>query len=152
MADLRSGVNPLFLRDEALREGLSQIAALQRRLAEAAAPVLAARGLGPADHRALFAIGQSPDIGMGALRARLGVSKQSLGRVITGLTDTGLVNQVQDGGDGRRRRLRLTAAGREVEAALWQSQRQVLAQAYRDAGAEAVEGFRTVLSGASTED
>jgi DNA-binding MarR family transcriptional regulator len=43
--------------------------------------------------------------------------------------------------------LHLTEKGAELERRLTERQRQVIAAAYRGAGAEAVDGFRKVLLG-----
>ena len=43
--------------------------------------------------------------------------------------------------------LTLTAQGEILERQLSESQRRLMATAFRDAGAEAVEGFRKVLLG-----
>jgi hypothetical protein len=48
--------------------------------------------------------------------------------------------------DRRQRLLELTDKGRELENKLTEQQRVRIARAYRSAGAEAVEGFRTVLT------
>ena len=47
--------------------------------------------------------------------------------------------------DRRQRHLYLTDAGRELEQALSNAQRDRMRSAYRQAGAEAVYGFCTVL-------
>jgi hypothetical protein len=48
--------------------------------------------------------------------------------------------------DRRQRLLELTDKGRELENKLTEQQRVRIARAYRQAGAEAVEGFRNVLT------
>ncbi len=48
--------------------------------------------------------------------------------------------------------MELTAKGSELEWQLSQTQRDRIAQAYREAGAEAVEGYRKVIFGMINED
>ena len=59
----------------------------------------------------------------------------------------GFVTQTAGTVDRRQRLLELTQAGIELERQLSQSQRERIARAYREAGAEAVEGYRKVLLG-----
>ena len=57
----------------------------------------------------------------------------------------GLIVQRPGLRDRRQRLLELTESGRQLERRLSEDQRFRIARAYREAGAEAVEGFRTVL-------
>jgi DNA-binding MarR family transcriptional regulator len=77
----------------------------------------------------------------------LGITKQSLSRVLRDLTDRRLVAVRPGPSDRRQRLLTLTEAGSGLEAQLTEGQSRRLARAYRQAGAEAVEGFRKVLLG-----
>jgi DNA-binding MarR family transcriptional regulator len=64
----------------------------------------------------------------------------------------GYVDQKTDDADRRKRLLRLTPQGEELERRLTADQRARMARAYREAGAEAVEGFRSVLAGMIDDD
>jgi DNA-binding MarR family transcriptional regulator len=147
MPEFRAGASPLFLRDEDLRQGLDMLFFARRDLAAAADRALEKEGLGRAHHRALYFIGRNPDLAVGELMAILGITKQSLGRVLKDLAAKGLVSQAVGSTDRRERRLALTDAGRALEQALTAPQCALMATAYRAAGAEAVAGFRTVLTG-----
>lgn len=147
MAEFRPGASPLFLRDEELRQGLDLLFFAWRDLAAAADAALEKEGLGRAHHRALYFIGRNPGLAVGELMAILGITKQSLGRVLKDLAATGLLSQSVGAQDRRERRLGLTEAGRALEQAFSAPQRALMAHAYRSAGAEAVAGFRTVLAG-----
>ena len=147
MAEFRPGASPLFLRDEDLRQGLDMLFFAWRDLAAEADAALAKEGLGRAHHRALYFIGRNPGLAVGALMAILGITKQSLGRVLKDLAAKGLAGQSIGSADRRERRLHLTEVGLALEQALSAPQRALIANAYRAAGAEAVAGFRTVLTG-----
>jgi DNA-binding MarR family transcriptional regulator len=149
MAEFRPGASPLFLRDEDLRQGLDMLFFAWRDLAAEADPALDKERLGRAHHRALYFIGRRPGLAVGDLMATLGITKQSLGRVVKELTAKGLISQSVGTEDRRERRLNLTEAGVALEQALSSPQRALMAGAYRAAGAEAVAGFRTVLAGLS---
>jgi DNA-binding MarR family transcriptional regulator len=77
----------------------------------------------------------------------LRITKQSLSRVLGQLVREGFVEQRQGRSDRRQRQLSLTAKGVAVERELARVQQARVAKAYRDAGAEAVAGYRKVLIG-----
>ena len=56
-------------------------------------------------------------------------------------------DQAHDPADRRRKQLTLSGKGKSLEHELTSTQMERFARAYRDAGAEAVEGFRRVLIG-----
>jgi DNA-binding MarR family transcriptional regulator len=58
-----------------------------------------------------------------------------------------LVRQTPGRRDRRQRLLNLTEAGAALERVLFEQQKERLVQAYRAAGATAVEGFRRVMYG-----
>jgi DNA-binding MarR family transcriptional regulator len=145
MADFNPAINPLFLRDEELRRGMEMLFLAWRNVAESADETLAAHGLGRAHHRAIYFIGRSPGITVGDLLDRLGITKQSLSRVIRQLAEQDFITVDSGLQDRRQRRLSLTPQGEAVERESTKAQRALFASAYRQAGAEAVEGFRQVL-------
>ena len=139
--------SPLFLRDEELRRGLDLLHFGYGHLLRAADARLGEAGLGRAHHRALTFIARQPDLNVGTLLAFLGISKQALGRVLGELTDRGLVEARAGATDRRQKRLRLTTAGRALEAELFAAVRAPLARAYASAGQHDVTGFWRVLEG-----
>jgi len=141
------GVSSLFLREEELRAGMEDLFHAWRELAAAADTILDEEGLGRAHQRALYFIGSYPDLVVSDLMAHLGITKQSLSRVLQKLTVEGLVEQRPGIRDRRQRRLRLTDLGHALEERLTAAQRDRLARAYRQAGGQAVQGFRSVLAG-----
>jgi len=141
------GVSSLFLREEELRAGLEELLHTWRELAAAGDAVLESRGLGRAHQRALYFIGSHPDLVVSDLMAHLGITKQSLSRVLQRLMEDGLVAQTPGRRDRRQRHLQLTPEGRALEERLTGAQINLLARSYRQAGAQAVLGFRQVLSG-----
>jgi DNA-binding MarR family transcriptional regulator len=147
MAESKPGMHQLFLREEELREGLALMFQAWRDLNRAADAALDARDLGRAHHRAIYFIGRHPGLTVGALMGLLGITKQSLHRVLGDLVARALVVHRPGPVDRRERRLELTEAGRALERELTEAQRALIAAAYRNAGAAAVEGFRRVLLG-----
>lgn len=148
MADIKSGgINPLFLREEELRQGIELVFYAYRDFTAEPDAILARYKYGRAHHRAIYFIGRNPGINVSELVAILKVSKQSLSRALSQLVDDGFVVQEEGPNDRRQRLLQLTPKGAELERQLTQTQRERIARAYREAGAEAVEGYRKVILG-----
>jgi DNA-binding MarR family transcriptional regulator len=139
----------LFLREAEVRRGLELMFAGQAELSRAIAPILADARIGRAHQRALYFIGRQQDLTVGGLLARLGITKQSLNRVLAELTARGLVETRVGRDDRRQRLLRLTDEGKALEAQLFEAMRARLASAYAQAGQQAVGGFWAVLEGLS---
>jgi DNA-binding MarR family transcriptional regulator len=147
----QSGSGLLFLREEELRIAQDKIFFAIRDLNEAPDAILHELGFGRAHHRTLHWIGRKPGLKVGDLLLILGITKQSLTRVLGPLIRQGYVEQVQGQKDRRQRLLTLTDKGIALEHKLFESQRERLVTAYREAGGQAVEGFRRVLRGLTKE-
>ena len=114
--------------------------------------LLADFGFGRAHHRVIYFVGAHPGMTVSELLEILKITKQSLSRVLSLLIHQGFVLQRTDDADRRRRRLYLTTQGANLEHRLTQCQSQWIARAYREAGADAVEGFGAVLRGIINEE
>ena len=141
----QAGAGLLFLREEQMRLAQDLLFFGYRDFTAAADVILSELGLGRAHHRALHFIGRNPAMTVGDLIAILRITKQSLARVLGELIERGYVAQATGREDRRQRLLTLTAEGLALERRLYESQRERLATAYRDAGGDAVEGFRQVM-------
>lgn len=139
------GENLLFLTDEQLRKGIEAMFFAYRGFTADPDRILAELSYGRAHHRALHFINRSPGLTVNALLAVLGVTKQSLNRVLRTLIEDGLVESRVGRKDRRERHLHLTAQGAELERQLSEAQRARMRAAYRTAGPQAVAGFRQVL-------
>ncbi len=142
-----AGRSLLFLREEELRLAQDLLFFGYRDFTAGADAILAELGLGRAHHRVLHFVGRSPGISVGDLLGILGVTKQSLGRVLTPLVEQGLVSASEGRSDRRQRLLSLTPKGAALERMLFERQRERVVRAYREAGPAAVEGFRRVMRG-----
>lgn len=152
MADVKPGVNPLFLREDELRLGMELLFYAYRDFTGDADAVLAPLGLGRAHHRVIYFVHRNPQIPVTHLLRILRITKQSLSRVLSELVRQGYVEQTTGLRDRRQRLLTLTEKGCALEARLTDAQRRRMARAYRRAGAEAVRGFREVLEGLVDEE
>ena len=145
MNERAQGDEILFLTDDQIRRGIEAMFFAYRGFTADPDRILAERGLGRAHHRALHFVGRSPGTTVNALLAVLGVTKQSLNRVLRALVAQGLVESRVGRRDKRERHLFLTEAGMALEHELSEAQRGRMREAYRAAGPEAVRGFRRVL-------
>lgn len=144
--------SPLFLREAEIRRGVELLYFGYSHLTRSIDEGLAAQGLGRAHHRALYFVARQPDITVGELIALLAITKQSLGRVLTDLTDRALIETRTGRTDRRQRLLRLTPAGSALEASLFDALREKMTAAYSLAGQAAVGGFWSVLEGLIPEE
>jgi DNA-binding MarR family transcriptional regulator len=147
MTDIKTGINPLFLREEELRQGIELLFFAYRDFTAEPDQILAEYGFGRAHHRVIYFVGRNPDMTVSDLLSILRITKQSLSRVLGQMVEEGFVTQRPGVKDRRQRLLALTEKGVELERQLTERQRARIARAYREAGAEAVEGFRKVLLG-----
>jgi DNA-binding MarR family transcriptional regulator len=142
----------LYLREEELTDGMELFFFAGRSVADALDARLTELQLGHADYRAMHFIARHPGMPVSDLLSILGITKQSLSRVVRGLGQAGYLVQTTGVSDRRQRLLRLTAKGQAAESELSALQRARFAQAFREAGPEAVAGFRRVLSGLLAEN
>lgn len=140
-----SGETLLFLTDEQLRQGIEAMFFAYRGFTADPDKILEEHGYGRAHHRAVHFINGAPGTTVNNLLNILGVTKQSLNRVLRTLIEDGLVESHVGKKDRRERHLFLTDKGKELEAALSNAQQHRMRAAYRQAGPEAVSGFRRVL-------
>jgi DNA-binding MarR family transcriptional regulator len=134
MADTaaQSGETLLFLTDEQLRKGIEAMFFAYRGFTADPDRILEKYAYGRAHHRAIHFIHRQPGLTVTALLAVLGVTKQSLNRVLRTLIADGLVENRVGRKDKRERELSEAQRGR-------------MRAAYRNAGPQAVAGFRQVL-------
>lgn len=147
MADIKSAANLLFLREAELRQGIELLFYAYRDFTAEPDAMLARYGFGRAHHRVIYFVGRYPQMTVTELLGILRITKQSLSRVLGQLVRQGFIVQKPGPRDRRQRLLELTAKGVELERQLSETQRQRIAKAYREAGAQAVDGFRKVMLG-----
>src|SRR5437899_8521301 len=156
MADIKSpptpastaiSSEPVFLREEEVRQGIELLFFAYRDFTAEPDAILERYGFGRAHHRVVHFVGRHPQMTVSELLAILRITKQSLGRVLGQLTRQDFILRRPGAQDRRQRLLDLTPKGRELERQLSEPQRARVANAYGQAGAHAVEGFRQVLLG-----
>ncbi|NSX55015.1 MarR family winged helix-turn-helix transcriptional regulator [Parasulfitobacter algicola] len=146
------GESLLFLTDEQLRKGIEAMFFAYRGFTADPDRILSEKSYGRAHHRAVHFIHRAPGTTVNNLLAILGVTKQSLNRVLRSLIEDGLVESRVGKKDKRERHLYLTETGEALERELSAAQRTRMRAAYRAAGPDAVQGFRQVLEAMMDSD
>ena len=148
----RQNTGSYYPEDGELRQAMELLFFAYRDFTGEADTLLADFGFGRAHHRVIYFVGSHPGMTVSELLGILKITKQSLSRVLSQLISEGFILQRTDDTDRRRRRLYLTAQGGDLERRLTERQSRWIAAAYREAGAQAVEGFRAVLRGIINEE
>ena len=147
MADVKSGTNPLFLREEELRQCIELLFFAYRDFTDGPDQVLKEYDFGRAHHRVIHFVGRNPGITVSELLEILRITKQSLSRVLSALVERGFISQKPGVTDRRQRLLYLTDDGKNLERKISIIQQKQVAKAFREAGGDAVAGYRKVLEG-----
>lgn len=145
IAPMNSSEGLLFLTDDQLRKGIEAMFFAYRGFTADPDRILENYAYGRAHHRAIHFINRSPGTTVNNLLDILGVTKQSLNRVLRALVADDLVESRVGTEDKRERHLFLTPKGQELEQELSEAQRRRMRAAFRAAGPDAVQGFRSVL-------
>ncbi len=147
MTDVKSGNNPLFLREEELRQSIELLFFAYRDFTAGPDKILKQYNFGRAHHRVIHFVGRNQGMTVSELLDILRITKQSLSRVLSTLIDRGYIEQRPGQRDRRQRLLFLTEKGQQLEQQVSQVQRELVAKAFKEAGGDAVAGYRKVLAG-----
>ncbi len=135
-----------FLTEEELRQAIELLFFAYRDFTGEPDAILANDGFGRAHHRVIYFVKRNPGITVNSLLGILKITKQSLSRVLGQLVNEGYILQETDPGDRRRRTLNLTDKGAALEGRLTACQSERIGRAYKLSGADAVKGFKAVLT------
>ncbi len=146
LKETKTGANPLYLRESELRAGIELLFFAYRDFTSDPDEILREYNFGRAHHRVVHFVNRNPGISVADLLKILRITKQSLGRVLKQLVKDGFIEQRKGSKDRRQRLLYLTEDGVDLERRLSAPQKLRVARAYREAGPEAVVGYRKVLA------
>jgi DNA-binding MarR family transcriptional regulator len=147
MSDINLPTHSPVVAEEEVRQGIELLFFAYRDFTAEPDAILLRYGFGRAHHRVIHFVGRHPQMTVGELLAILRITKQSLSRVLGQLVRQNFILQQPGSHDRRQRLLELTPKGRDLERQLSEPQRSRVANAYRQAGSRAVEGFRDVMLG-----
>ncbi|MGE0240382.1 MAG: MarR family winged helix-turn-helix transcriptional regulator [Parvibaculaceae bacterium] len=107
--------------------------------------ILSEWGFGRAHHRVVHFVGRNPGMTVAQLLSILGITKQSLGRVLRDLIEKDLVYQRPGDLDRRQRLLFLTKEGENLRLKLMAPQAERIIRALGEAGDDTEPAYRKVL-------
>lgn len=136
-----SSASALFLRADEVRRGIEYLFFSHAALWRSIDAQLAEKDIGRAHYRAIYFIARQPGITISDMLALLGITKQSLGRVIKELETRDMLVTRPGNRDRRQKELRLTETGLALESSIFTLLRDAMSQAYSQAGQQAVTGF-----------
>jgi DNA-binding MarR family transcriptional regulator len=145
MSDIKSHLPAPCSDADEIRQGIELLFFAYRDFTAEPDKILTQYDFGRAHHRVIHFVGRHPQMTVGELLGILRITKQSLHRVLGQLVRQGFIIQHPGRRDRRQRLLELTPKGQELERQLSAPQRARIANAYSQAGAQAVKGFRDVL-------
>lgn len=131
----------LFLREQEVRRGIEFLFFAHGALWRTIDARLAEHDLGRAHYRTLYFVARQPGLSIAELLGYLGITKQSLGRVVKELEARDYLVTRPGNRDRRQKELRLTESGKSIEAHLFEAMRDAMSRAYSHAGQQAVTGF-----------
>ncbi|OXT00539.1 hypothetical protein B7H23_10530 [Notoacmeibacter marinus] len=114
--------------------------------------ILSDYGFGRAHHRVLHFVHRWPGLTVADLLEILGITKQSLARVLKQLIDAGHIEQKTNVRDRRQRELYLTKEGESLAAALSAPQWRLIEEALQAAGTEHYDAIVAFLRRMIDED
>jgi DNA-binding MarR family transcriptional regulator len=138
----------LYLREDELDHGVARLFEVSSLLKNATLAARQRHALTWTCAHALVVLLRAP-IGVAALALALDVTKQSAIKTAEELEGRGLLTRDNDARDARRRPLHLTNTGQDIARDIATAMRGLLANAYRQAGGEAVSGSDAVLAAIS---
>ena len=145
MQNDRTGESLLFLTDEQLRQGIEAMFFAYRGFTADPDRILEKYKYGRSLDRSIDLINRLPGSNVNNLLNILGVTKQSLNRVLRTLIADNLVILKVGSKDRRERHLYLTDIGKSLEKQLSTAQSHRMREAYRQVGPDSVAGFKQVL-------
>jgi len=132
-------------REQSLREAIELFYFAYRSFTSEPDHILTEQGLGRVHHRILYFVGRNPDVAVTALLDTLAVSKQALNGPLRKLLDDKLISIRTDEQDRRFRRLRLTEAGRKLEAQLTGTQMRHLETVFNRNGGKNEQAWKAIM-------
>ena len=132
-------------REQSLSEAIELFYFAYRSFTSEPDHILTEQGLGRVHHRILYFVGRNPDLAVTALLDTLAVSKQALNGPLRKLLDDKLISIRTDEQDRRFRRLRLTEAGRKLEAQLTGTQMRHLETVFNRTGGKNEQAWKAIM-------
>jgi len=144
--DTHKGSPLLYLRDDKLKETLNYFFLVYKNFENQILENANDYNFGIADIRCILVILLYPGITFNELMIRLGITKQSLNRVLKILISEKMVVQEINVKDKRMKNLFLSEASKKIINSLVSPTIKEISRAFQKSGSEAVSGFNQTFS------
>ena len=144
--DTHKGSPLLYLRDDKLKETLNNFFLVYKNFENQILENTNDHNFGIADIRCILVILLYPGITFNELMIRLGITKQSLNRVLKILISEKMVVQEINVKDKRMKNLFLSEASKKIVNSLVSPTIKEISRAFQKSGSEAVNGFNQTFS------
>ena len=144
--DTHKGSPLLYLRDDKLKETLNNFFLVYKNFENQILENANDHNFGIADIRCILVILLYPGITFNELMIRLGITKQSLNRVLKILISEKMVVQEINVKDKRMKNLFLSEASKKIINILVSPTIKEISRAFQKSGSEAVNGFNQTFS------
>ena len=144
--DTHKGSPLLYLRDDKLKETLNNFFLVYKNFENQILENANDYNFGIADIRCILVILLYPGITFNELMIRLGITKQSLNRVLKILISEKMVVQEINVKDKRMKNLFLSEASKKIINSLVSPTIKEISRAFQKSGSEAVSGFNQTFS------
>ena len=144
--DTHKGSPLLYLRDDKLKETLNNFFLVYKNFENQILENANDHNFGIADIRCILVILLYPGITFNELMIRLGITKQSLNRVLKILISEKMVVQEINVKDKRMKNLFLSEASKKIVNSLVNPTIKEISRAFQKSGSEAVNGFNQTFS------
>ena len=144
--DTHKGSPLLYLRDDKLKETLNNFFLVYKNFENQILENTNDHNFGIADIRCILVILLYPGITFNELMIRLGITKQSLNRVLKILISEKMVVQEINVKDKRMKNLFLSEASKKIVNSLVNPTIKEISRAFQKSGSEAVNGFNQTFS------
>lgn len=144
----KAGEELLFLHEDKIRFMQDVFFFINHEAHSIIEPILQEYKLGLAHFRLIQFVGHYPGMTISELGVMLGITKQSLNRVLQEMLDLHYLYYQRVPQDRRKKNLFLTAKGKLIEEKLFNLQRKQFVRAFREASNNTyIEGFQRILYG-----
>ena len=144
--DTHKGSPLLYLRDDKLKETLNNFFLVYKNFENQILENATDNNLGIADIRCILVILLYPGITFNELIIKLGITKQSLNRVLKVLLDEKMVIQEVNKKDKRMKNLFLSEESKKIINSLVSPTIKEISHAFQKSGSDSVNGFNQTFS------
>ena len=145
MSNISNVYNPLFLKNEELKIALELLFFLSRDLDNNINPMLKNYGYNKTHFSVIFLSSKNFSLTIKELLVVLNIKKQSLAKVINKLKEDDIILIKKSKKDKRNKNIYLTKKGIKIEKKLTEKQISNIANAYKNAGTDSINGFKKIL-------